>query len=321
MNDDKQLPISNGKQPDEDNLPNTSLLNADSVLDSTPVPINPFSAEKPVPKDIVPWVLEFRIGSGANLLQVKVRDVMTVGRGIGAGAPDVDLTPFDAHKHGVSRRHAIIMARNKFLTIRDLNSTNNTFLNGLRLTPDQDVPLEHGDHIRFGRLETQVRYAVVPPDKLASTDAEDTGLLKPLHEVKGEHILILEDDVDVAAVYQMMLTEAGYRVTITADPTEAAATFAEDVPDAVIIDLIISTISTNESAGLDLLRLLRNRAQGIKRRIPFIVVSALPADVAMRKAKAAGATLFLPKPIRIDELVMRVGVLINDTRKPLKKAE
>jgi hypothetical protein len=64
--------------------------------------------------------------------------------------PEVDLSAFDAEEKGVSRRHARILKTSEGLFIEDLNSTNFTFLNGLRLEPELRYPLNEGDEIRLG---------------------------------------------------------------------------------------------------------------------------------------------------------------------------
>jgi CheY-like chemotaxis protein len=275
--------------------------------------VNPFDIDTDRIEGSVPWVIEFRIANGFGLVQKQLTEQMIVGRGSGSGAPTIDLTPFRAAERGVSRRHAIIMARKKFLSIRDLNSTNGTYLNGLRLMPDQDVPLEHGDKLRFGKLEVEVLFSVVPPDKMATADAVKTDLLSPLPGGSGKHILILENDQEVANVYEMMLKETGYQVTLVNEPTEAAAVYVRDTPDAVVMDLHIER-ATSSSDGLEVLRLLNDRSKRRNLNTPFIVVSHdKDADIQQR-AKEAGASLFLPKPVRVDELAMRLGILLKDEK-------
>jgi class 3 adenylate cyclase len=66
--------------------------------------------------------------------------------------PDVDLTDLD-DRRTVSRRHARLNCQaNKFL-LRDLGSTNGTWINGERLAPQVDRELQDGDLVRLGRVE------------------------------------------------------------------------------------------------------------------------------------------------------------------------
>lgn len=52
----------------------------------------------------------------------------------------------------VSRLHARIEKRENKLYLTDMNSTNGTYKNGLRMEPSETVELEPGDEIRFGKL-------------------------------------------------------------------------------------------------------------------------------------------------------------------------
>jgi serine/threonine-protein kinase len=71
--------------------------------------------------------------------------------------PDVDLTPFEAYKKGVSRRHAAIKIGNKNeVSLVDLESTNGTWLNGAKVSPQIPIPLHQGDIIALGKLALQV---------------------------------------------------------------------------------------------------------------------------------------------------------------------
>ena len=67
--------------------------------------------------------------------------------------PDIDLTPHDRDV-GVSRRHAEVHEQGGQWFIKDLGSTNYTVVNRQRAQPDQEVLLQNGDAIRFGRTMT-----------------------------------------------------------------------------------------------------------------------------------------------------------------------
>lgn len=58
------------------------------------------------------------------------------------------------HDASVSRMHArFSLERDGKMYVRDLNSTNGTWLNGERLQPNESRPLQTGDHIRLGKME------------------------------------------------------------------------------------------------------------------------------------------------------------------------
>jgi len=70
--------------------------------------------------------------------------------------PDIDLTPYRAFEFGVSRLHAVIKKADVVTVIKDLGSSNGTFLNGNRLTPNNETRIQNGDVITLGKLKIQV---------------------------------------------------------------------------------------------------------------------------------------------------------------------
>ncbi len=68
---------------------------------------------------------------------------------IGKMAGYVDLVLPD---ESVSRIHARFDKQGDTILLTDLNSTNGTFKNGLRMQPQETVEIEPGDEIRFGKL-------------------------------------------------------------------------------------------------------------------------------------------------------------------------
>jgi predicted component of type VI protein secretion system len=71
-------------------------------------------------------------------------------------APDVDLTDWDGAASGVSRQHVAIHVSSEGVSIEDLESLNETILNGYRLLPRQRYPLEDGDEVRLGSISLLV---------------------------------------------------------------------------------------------------------------------------------------------------------------------
>ncbi len=79
------------------------------------------------------------------------RDYVLGRTGKGA-TPDVDLSPLGAADAGVSRRHAAIKLDGDTLFIKDLQSTNNTYVEGKRLRGDEQLALKSGDRVQLGSL-------------------------------------------------------------------------------------------------------------------------------------------------------------------------
>lgn len=70
--------------------------------------------------------------------------------------PDVDLSPFEAYTQGVSRLHASLKVNNNRLFITDLGSSNGTRVNGQKIVPNVDFPVNHGDVVAFGKFKIQI---------------------------------------------------------------------------------------------------------------------------------------------------------------------
>lgn len=72
--------------------------------------------------------------------------------------PDIDLMPFGAFKHGVSRQHASLELIGKCLMIKDLGSSNGTFLNSARLDAHESHQLRDGDTLRMGQMKLNIAF-------------------------------------------------------------------------------------------------------------------------------------------------------------------
>lgn len=71
---------------------------------------------------------------------------------------DIDLTPYNAFKMGVSRIHATLYREAECLLLADAGSANGTFINGLALVPHHPIPLCNADEIRLGNLIMHIYY-------------------------------------------------------------------------------------------------------------------------------------------------------------------
>lgn len=93
-----------------------------------------------------------------QVLDLPRMDSFTLGRINGGQSiiPDVDLSSFNAFNLGVSRLHATIKIGTE-ITITDLESSNGTFINGVRVEPHIPHSLAHGDLLTLGKMDFQIR--------------------------------------------------------------------------------------------------------------------------------------------------------------------
>jgi hypothetical protein len=92
-----------------------------------------------------------------------VGDVILGRGGTASGGPDLDLDPYSAFDSGVSRQHAMLRPSRHALYLIDLNSTNGTWHNALRLGSGTTRSLANNDTITLGRLTFTIRLISLPP--------------------------------------------------------------------------------------------------------------------------------------------------------------
>ncbi|MBC6934400.1 MAG: response regulator [Chloroflexi bacterium] len=266
----------------------------------TPAPLR---ATGPLDEEL-PWVIEFRVVGTASTIQVQVQEAMTIGRSDPQRGvyPDVDLGPHGAQHRGVSRQHAVVIARENRIVVKDLGSVNGTRLNGRGMTPDQEYRLRHGDELEVGELKLQVRFAVVPTLSGTRGDTLNHAAIPVIG--KGQHVLVVEDDEDVGKVFSIALEHAGFRVSVANSVVSALGFVSHQLPDAIVLDLLLPDMS-----GLDLLRYVRKE---FKRHVPMIVVSGATGGFQANQAKDIGADVFLGKPISVEDLVRAVASFLVD---------
>jgi len=87
-------------------------------------------------------------------------DETNVGRADAAQnwRPELDVIPYGggAPDLGVSRHHARVLRHDNGFAVTDMGSTNGTYVNGRAAPYNQPVPLNNGDTLSFGALNTQV---------------------------------------------------------------------------------------------------------------------------------------------------------------------
>jgi hypothetical protein len=144
-----------------------NLVEAKKTADSVFQPINsdffsemfsgefPSSLNQAEQTDAALWLSILDFG---ELVALPERKEFTLGRASSDQPiiPDIDLTPYNAYKSGVSRLHATIRLADEKMTIVDLGSANGTQLNGEKIEPNVPSELMHGDVVKLGRLKIQI---------------------------------------------------------------------------------------------------------------------------------------------------------------------
>jgi DNA-binding response OmpR family regulator len=126
--------------------------------------------------------------------------------------------------------------------------------------------------------------------------------------VSQRTVIVVEDEADAAEMFAEMMRVNGFRVIKSFSSGPAINLIATEMPDVVILDVMMPDIS-----GLEVLKFMRREPNLAK--IPVIVISAksMPADI--KTGMDAGASVYLTKPVGFLELKQAVEKVIAD-RKP-----
>src|SRR5258706_5424136 len=100
-----------------------------------------------------------RMRSGETVVLDSAEEI-TLGRADAESGtkPGIDLTPYGAQEHGVSRTHGVLKRGDETLVLVDLGSVNGTHLNGQRLIPNQPRVVRDGDEVRLGMLTFNIYF-------------------------------------------------------------------------------------------------------------------------------------------------------------------
>lgn len=128
----------------------------------------------------------------------------------------------------------------------------------------------------------------------------------PSHPTQENSILVVEDNKDVAAFIGKRL-EGAYSVIYASNGEEGLAIAKEKLPDAIVTDLMMPRMD-----GLELTEKIR--ADMLTCHIPVVVVTAKVTEKDRIRGLEAGADAYLVKPFNSDELITRVGKLLEQRR-------
>jgi DNA-binding response OmpR family regulator len=115
------------------------------------------------------------------------------------------------------------------------------------------------------------------------------------------HILIVEDEAEIAGYLRRGLAFEGYGVEIAASGAEALAAARERPPDLVVLDVMLPGLD-----GLEVARRLRAASD-----VPIIMLTARDAVPDRVAGLEAGADDYLVKPFAFEELLARIRVQLR----------
>jgi CheY-like chemotaxis protein len=118
----------------------------------------------------------------------------------------------------------------------------------------------------------------------------------------GVRVLIVDDNVDVVAVFRHRLEELGYEVAVAYDGPTALRVAAEFDPKIALVDIGLPGLSGHEVAR-------QLRAQAPSPGLHLVAVTGFGHDIDRERSVAAGFERYLIKPIDLSQLEQVVGEL------------
>lgn len=110
-------------------------------------------------------------------------------------------------------------------------------------------------------------------------------------------VLIVDDDAMLLDMLRSGLSLEGYNCESTTSPT-----FAIELIDKILFDLLITDIGMPEMNGLELTK----KAKGLRPNIKTIIMTGLIDNFSWDDVMEAGASDFIKKPFTIKELIARI---------------
>ena len=125
-------------------------------------------------------------------------------------------------------------------------------------------------------------------------------------------LLVVDDDKDIAEPLQRQLERKGYQVRVAFDGEEALQKVSEDLPDVVLLDLIMP-----KRNGFEVLKEIREKYKD--KWIPVIIISAKTDLDSVKDSYNMEADHYLIKPCSIDNILKGITTMISLI--PLRKAQ
>ena len=119
-----------------------------------------------------------------------------------------------------------------------------------------------------------------------------------------QHILVVEDDLDIQELLKNFLQEVGYEITIASDGMEAIVLFSSMYFDLILLDIMLPKIN-----GFAVCELIRKQSQ-----IPIIMLTALNGEEEQIKGLDLQVDDYITKPFSMEELTFRIEAILRRVR-------
>ena len=123
------------------------------------------------------------------------------------------------------------------------------------------------------------------------------------------HVLIVDDESDLASLVEFNLQQAGFQTSVALTGAQALALAVRQVPDVVVLDLMLPDISGREVCR-------RLRADPRTRAVPVVMLTARGEETDRVAGFEVGADDYVTKPFSPRELVLRIKAILRRAAVP-----
>lgn len=116
-----------------------------------------------------------------------------------------------------------------------------------------------------------------------------------------QHILIVEDDLDIQDLLRNFLQEVGYEITIASDGMEAIALFSSAHFDLILLDIMLPKID-----GFTVCELIRKQSQ-----VPIIMLTALNGEEEQIRGLDLQVDDYITKPFSMPILIRKIAAVLR----------
>ena len=122
-------------------------------------------------------------------------------------------------------------------------------------------------------------------------------------------ILIADDEPNIVTALEYLLQRSGYEVLLAKDGAEALKQVEQELPDLVLLDVMMSVRS-----GYEVCQRMRERPDW--QHIKIIMLSAKGREAEVSKGLSMGADVYVTKPFSNKELLAKIDELLSSAGKP-----
>jgi len=115
------------------------------------------------------------------------------------------------------------------------------------------------------------------------------------------HVLLVDDEAALRESLTFALQKEGYEVTTAADGLTAIKQFHKQVPDVILLDLMLP-----EADGMEVCWRIRAFSN-----VPIVMLTAKDQDIDKIWGLEAGADDYITKPFNTRELLARIKAILH----------